>query len=106
MLVHETGIEGKTKKSAKGSKWRQKLVADEMAKRLRVQRKFEELLGQRTSQGDHRKERKAGIQYIQAGQLYRFIAKLRLGESDTKCVSFHGLPGVLSKYRDPITLIR
>jgi len=104
-FCERTGIEGKTKKSAKGSKWRQKLVADEMAKRLRVQRKFEELLGQRTSQGDHRKERKAGIQYIQAGQLYRSKAKLRLGESDTKCVSFHGLPGVLSKYRDPITLI-
>lgn len=57
--------------SVLGSNWKAKFIADEMEKRLTVQRKFQEALMANMKKGDHRASRKKGVQYIKAGHVYR-----------------------------------
>ena len=89
-----------------GSNWKSKFIADEMEKRLAVQRQFQKNLMENMKKGDHRHTRHKGVQYIKAGHVYRSKAKLTEGEAHSKFKSKHGLPGTPSKHVNSAGLLR
>jgi hypothetical protein len=81
-----------------GSNWKAKFVTDEMDKRLRLQRNFQQNLIKNLQKRDHRAERKKGMQYIKAGNIYRSMEKCKQGQPVCKFQSKYGLPGTPSLF--------
>ena len=71
-----------------------------MEKRLTVQRNFQKRLIENIKKGDHRAERKKGVQYVKAGHIFRSKQKLIEGESASKFAAKFGIPGTPSIYKD------
>ena len=83
-----------------GSNWRGDFVAQEMEKRMQSQRNFQKKLIANIKKGDHRAERKKGIQYIEGGHIFRSKSHHASGEAYSKFACKHGLPGTRSIHRD------
>lgn len=78
-----TGIEHEDN-AVLGSNWKSKMIADEIDKRLKVQKNSQKDQAAIMKKHDHRSERKKGVQYIQGGYVFRSKTKYKEGEALSK----------------------